>query len=77
MNFNKETRIKWRINTEKAILRLNTAIGNQLTGENFHELQFRGKYHKPILIKDSIIVKSGMIAITNYLYDLMKYYNLI
>ena len=77
MNFDKETRINWRINTEKAILRLNTAIGNDLTGENFHELQFRGKYHKPILMKDGIIVRSGMIAINEYLYFLMKYYNLI
>ena len=77
MNFDKETRKNWRINTTNAILRLNNAIGNELTGENFHELAFRGKYHKPVLIKDGIIIRSGMIAINEYLYALMKYYNLI
>lgn len=77
MNFDKETRKKWRENTTNTILRLNATIGNELTGENFHELSFRGKYHKPVLLKDGIIVRSGMIAINEYLYALMKYYNLI
>ena len=77
MNFTKETRKNWRINTERAILRLNTAIGNDLTGENFYELGFRGRAHNPVLILDGIVVRRGMIAITEYLYTLMKYYNLI
>lgn len=77
MSIEKDTRKNWRINTEKTILRLNTIIGNELTGENFHELQFRGKYHRPILLKDGMIVRSGMFAINEYLYSLMKYYHLI
>lgn len=77
MLLDKETRKNWRINTERMILRLNEAIGNDLTGENFHELQFRHKWHKPILLKDGMIVRSGMIAINEYLYTLMKYYHLI
>lgn len=77
MKFIKETAKNWRINTERAILRLNTAIGNDLTGENFLELGFRGKYHNPVLIRDGIIVRRGMIAINDYLYELLKYYNLI
>lgn len=77
MKFTKETAKNWRINTEHAILRLNTAIGNDLTGENFYELGFRGRSHNPVLILDGIIVRRGMIAITEYLYTLMKYYHLI
>lgn len=77
MKVSKQTAREWRENIEYQIRKLNAFTGNDLTGENFHELQFRGKYHRPVLLKDGIIVRSGMIAINDYLYDLMKYYHLI
>lgn len=77
MRLDKEARMNWRINTERAILRLNTSIGNDLTGENFHELGFRGRNHNPVLLLDGVIIRRGMFAINDYLYSLLKYYHLI
>ena len=65
MKVSKQTAREWRENIEYQIRKLNAFTGNDLTGENFHELSF------------GIIVRSGMIAINDYLYDLMKYYHLI
>lgn len=77
MKFTKETAKAWRENTEKAIFRLNSAIGNELTGENYYSLGFRGRSHNPVLFLDGIIIKRGIIAINDYLYDIMRYYHLI
>lgn len=77
MKLTKEEAINWRYNTINLIRRLNTAVGNELTGENFYDLQFRGKSHSPILLCDNMIIARGIININNVLYDTLKYYNLI
>ena len=77
MKVDKQTAKEWRQNIEYQILRLNSFIGNQLTGENFHELQFRGRNHRPVLFKDGMLVASGMFSINSYIYSLLKYYHII
>lgn len=77
MKVDKQTAQEWRRNIEYQILRLNTFVGNDLTGENFLELQFRGRNHRPILMRDGLLVASGMFSINSYIHSLLKYYHII
>ena len=77
MKFNKDTATRWRLNTLASIERLNKVVANDLTGEGFYDLQFRGKNHRPILTLDGMIIASGMTRINDVLYDTLKYYHLI
>ena len=76
MKFDKTTRQAWRKSTLANIEKLNKIVGNEFTGENFYDLGFRGKNHRPVLLLDDNTVASGMLAINHYIYDLMKYYHL-
>lgn len=77
MKVSKQTAMVWRKNIERYILLINKTLGDDLTGENFLKLEFRGKSHRPVLFKDFTIVASGMFAINDYIYFTLKYYHMI
>ena len=77
MKLTKEEAKLWRKSTVFNIGRLNAIIGNELTGENYYDLQFRGKNHQPVLMLDYQIVARGIFQINNYLFKQLKYYNLL
>lgn len=68
---------QWRKNTLAAIERLNIILGNDLTGEGFYNLEYRGKNHKIVLTHDGTTIARGMYAIEEALRNLFLYYNLI
>lgn len=72
----KDTAREWRIKTENLIYRLNETIGNAITGENFYELTFRGKNHRPLLLLDGYIIATGIYNINKVLYDTCKFYHI-
>lgn len=77
MKVSKQTAREWRENIEYQIRKLNAFTGNEYTGEGFHELQFRGRNHRPVLFKDGLLVASGMFSINSYVYSMLKYYHII
>lgn len=77
MKVDKQAATNWRKNTEALIFRLNSTVGNDLTGEGYYSLEFRGKNHRPLLKLDGLLVAVGMFNINNKLYAVCKYYHII
>ena len=77
MKLTKEEAKLWRKSTLFNIERLNAIVGNEYTGENYYDLQFRGKNHQPVLMLDQQIVSRGIFQINNYLFKQLKYYHLL
>ena len=77
MKLDKQSATNWRKNTEALILRLNNTVGNDLTGEGYYCLEFRGKNHRPLLKRDGLLVAMGMFDINEKLYAVCKYYHII
>lgn len=66
----------WRRNTLAAIESLNKIIGNDLTGEGFYNLEYRGKNHKIVLTHDGYTIARGIYAIERAIENLFDYYNM-
>ena len=66
----------WKRNIISAITRLNTILGNDLTGEGFYNLEYRGKIHKLVLTHDGRTIARGMYAIEKAIENLFMYYHI-
>ena len=65
----------WRSNVIKAIEKLNITLGNDLTGEGFYDLEYRGKNHRLVLTHDSFVIARGMKEIEETLHKTFVYYH--
>lgn len=72
----KEKFENWRRNILSAIIQLNTILGNDLTGEGFYNLEYRGKNHKLVLTHDGHTIARGMYAIERAIENLFMYYHI-
>lgn len=72
----KEEFKNWRNNTLVAIEKLNKILGNELTGEGFYNLEYRGRSHHCVLTLDGDVIARGMYAINETLRQLFLYYNI-
>lgn len=73
----REKYTQWKRNMLAAVERLNIILGNDLTGEGFYNLEYRGKSHKIVLTHDGTTIARGMYAIEEAIRNLFLYYNLI
>ena len=72
----RENYIQWRYNTIAAIERLNRILGNDLTGEGFYNLEYRGKNHRIVLTHDGFTIARGIYAINEAIKNLYIYYHI-
>ncbi|MBO7731972.1 MAG: hypothetical protein J6S67_05450 [Methanobrevibacter sp.] len=66
----------WRDRIQYMIFLINQKNGSDLTGENFYQLEYRGRAHHVCLTCDGDIIARGMHSIEENVGFLFAYYKL-